>query len=537
MIHDRLWAGRLVAHSRLPSWLAPATAFALALLAGGLAVRFGVFAAAGADAYGYVSQADLWAQRTLRVAQPAVLQLPGLVTDEMVAPLGYRPARRVGLPGGIVPTYPAGLPMLMALARVTAGPRAVFLVVPVLAALTVWLAFVAGRRLAGPRAGLVAALLLLASPAFIAGALRPMSDLPAAAWWTLALVAATAGHGWGWGALSGTATSLAILTRPNLAPLGLVVALPLLQRVVANAKSKDLTPWVFAVTAAAGPLAVALINAHLYGSPLESGYGRLDDIYAIEHMVPNLRRYLPWLVTSQSPLVLVAIMAPLMLGTATAWLYLAFVAATVAVYLPYLEFEHWTYLRFLLPAYPAMLALVAATLALVSSRLPRAWGWAGTVAIVAGLTAHGWIFVARDGVLRWAADEQRYVTMGRFVATSLPPDAIVLAMQHSGSARYYSGRLTLRYDLIEPAQLDPVLTGLTAAGFRPFLLLESWEEDRFRELFAGTSAWGDLDWPPMAETEASPIVRVYDVRDRDRARGGVTIDTRVVPTIPRERFP
>jgi hypothetical protein len=41
----------------------------------------------------------------------------------------------------------------------------------------------------------------------------------------------------------------------------------------------------------------------------------------------------------------------------------------------------------------------------------------------------------------------------------------------------------------------------------------------------------------MAETESSPTVRLYDVRDRDRARRGVAIDTVAVPTTPRDHVP
>ena len=84
-------------------WLAPAAALALAIVAFALALRFGVFVAAGADAYGYVSQADLWARGQLRVAQPIVLQWPKTVTDDVVAPLGYRPARTSGSPAGSSP--------------------------------------------------------------------------------------------------------------------------------------------------------------------------------------------------------------------------------------------------------------------------------------------------------------------------------------------------------------------------------------------------------------------------------------------------
>jgi 4-amino-4-deoxy-L-arabinose transferase-like glycosyltransferase len=85
----------------------------------------------------------------------------------------------VGLPGGIVPTYPPGLPLVMAAAQRLAGEGAVHAVVPLQGGVAVWLTFLLGRRLGGARAGLAAALLLASSPVFLAAAVRPMSDLPA----------------------------------------------------------------------------------------------------------------------------------------------------------------------------------------------------------------------------------------------------------------------------------------------------------------------------------------------------------------------
>ena len=63
----------------------------------------------------------------------------------------------------MVPSYAPGLPLMMAAALVfgACGP---FLVVPLCAALVVWLAFLLGRRTGGPWAGILAALLVATSP-------------------------------------------------------------------------------------------------------------------------------------------------------------------------------------------------------------------------------------------------------------------------------------------------------------------------------------------------------------------------------------
>jgi hypothetical protein len=41
---------------------------------------------------------------------------------------------------------------------------------------------------------------------------------------------------------------------------------------------------------------------------------------------------------------------------------------------------------------------------------------------------------------------------------------VLLAMAHSGSATYYSGRPTLRYDLLAPSRLDRVVDVLRERG-------------------------------------------------------------------------
>src|SRR6185295_7103007 len=58
-----------------------------AVAAAGL--RWGTFAASSVDAYGYVSQAALWARGTLRVAQPFVAGIAWPDADWAFAPMGY----------------------------------------------------------------------------------------------------------------------------------------------------------------------------------------------------------------------------------------------------------------------------------------------------------------------------------------------------------------------------------------------------------------------------------------------------------------
>ena len=151
-------------------WRAVALACAATTLIVGMAFKTAV--AGGSDSYGYVSEAYLWARGTLHVAEP-LSAYPMLASA--AAPFGYRVAQ----PGVLVPTYPPGLPMLMAVAFRVGGDAAIYWVVPLLGALAVWLTCWIGRRVAGPYVGVGGAVLFACSPIFLFQLCAPMTDVPA----------------------------------------------------------------------------------------------------------------------------------------------------------------------------------------------------------------------------------------------------------------------------------------------------------------------------------------------------------------------
>ena len=140
--------------------------------------------AGGADQYAYVSQADLWLQRDLTVPVPLAATAPWPEAVWTFMPHGFRPA--VAGPA-LVPVTAPGLPLLMAAAKTIAGHCAMFLVTPLTGALLVWMTFVIGRRIDSAGLGLAAAWLVATSPAVLAMLVSPMSDVPAAAFWAIAI--------------------------------------------------------------------------------------------------------------------------------------------------------------------------------------------------------------------------------------------------------------------------------------------------------------------------------------------------------------
>ncbi len=79
----------------------------------------GAFTAAGADPYGYVSQARLWTTGSVVQPQnPLAREAPWANAAWSFSPLGYLPTDDSSY---VVPAYPAGLPLQMALAMKVGG--------------------------------------------------------------------------------------------------------------------------------------------------------------------------------------------------------------------------------------------------------------------------------------------------------------------------------------------------------------------------------------------------------------------------------
>ena len=476
----------------------------------------GVRVAGGADSFGYVSQAHMWAAGTLAVEQPLTAELTDLVPRVALAPLGYRPDPRG--PAN-VPIYSPGLPMLMAAFERAAGPRAVFVVVPLLGGLAVWATFIMGRRLANDRVGAAAAVLLASNPSVLSQLMFPESDVPIMMWWAVCLaLLARAGKGAAFAA--GLAAGCAILTRPNLVPVAIVPGAWLLWT-AASSRTRHAASRValFGLAALPACLVVAALNARWYGSPLLSGYGTLEELFAWSSLGPNLARYPKWIVDSLTPLVLLAPLAPLFVSDrgqrrddepgkrGLAMMWLLFAGAVTACYLFYLPWDDPGFVRFLLPAFPPLVVLAAAVLVTLSARLPT------RLAIVVPLIVVG-LIAMRGGVRAYEQNivhqrvETRYAIVGEYLSAHLPERAVLLAMQHSGSARYYSGRITIRYDVIPPGNIEPLLARLRQLGYEPYVLLDEGEESAFRDRFSAHSPIGALDWAPMAQLR-SPRVNLY----------------------------
>jgi hypothetical protein len=122
---------------------------------------------------------------------------------------------------------------------------------------------------------------------------------------------------------------------------------------------------------------------------------------------------------------------------------------------------------------------------------------------------------AQRDVFSMADGEAKYIEIARVTETLSSPDDVIITAQYSGSERYYAGRLTLRWDFIEPDWLDDTVRWLEEHGHHPYLLLEEGEAGPFRERFASKSAIGELNWMPLVSFR-NGAVKLYDVVKRDQ---------------------
>jgi 4-amino-4-deoxy-L-arabinose transferase-like glycosyltransferase len=339
--------------------------------------RYSSFAATISDGSGYVSEATRWLEADLFVPQPFAFW-PDWPLSWSV-PLAYRTGP---LAGADVFTYPPGLPMTMAAAMASGGELAAYLIPPVLGGLLVWASGDLAARLAGPIARVIASALMATSAIALLMAVQPMSDVPASAWWALALVFSLRGRGVATLA-AGLTVSMAILTRPNLAPLALVPGV--LVMFAAPPARRIFFGSLFGCAAVVGPLLLMWLQQILYGSPWTPGHSGVYEMFSWSNVSSNLLGFPRWYAEAHTNLAALAMLAPVAFWRARAPTahterlsqrslvigLMVVVFGVYVAYLPYVQWTEWSFVRFMLPALGPLYALTAAVLVHGVRRLPR----------------------------------------------------------------------------------------------------------------------------------------------------------------------
>jgi hypothetical protein len=475
---------------------------AIALMAGAMVTIYSTRSAAGADASGYVSEAQLLTSGHL-FHDDGLVEVTRRQDPYLTTPLGWRPAP---VEGKQSPTYAPGVPMLMAIPHLIMGINGATLVVIVSAIGAIMAAGLIASQLGGSMAGIIAAALIAFTPVFIHQSIQLMSDVPVTAAWMSCFVLLMRDRS----TAAGIICSIAVLIRPNLAPLAMV-PLFLARRRIA-----------FAIPVATAGIVLAVIQTLWYGSPLRSGYGATEELFALANVVPNIGRYLRWWLAT-APAMCLGVFGIIRLRANRFAVALAiFAMLVIGAYLIYAVFDDWSYLRFLLPALAVAAIFAGVELA--------AWieSWRITVrvpllfVVVIGLTAYS-IWIARSFDTFKLADQlARVTTVATYLNENTDRSAVLLSGEQSGSMRYYTGRSILRWEAASPQALDTVFAVLAQRNRPVLIVLDAWEEAPFR---AKLSAAVPLDWPPLLEAGTTHRTKVWRLADREKFQRGEPVDT------------
>jgi hypothetical protein len=496
--------------------LALAVAVALALAAFGV-VR-GTWAVGGSDSSCYALMAQAFAHGRLQPATALAVEAPWPNAAITFAPGGFIPSAI--RPGAAAPICAPGMSVLMAPLAALFGQDAIFWLTPIAAFALVLSAYGFARFLAGGMAGAAAAILTATSPIVLYQTVQPMNDILTAVLWLLAL--GLGGHE----AIAGVLVGLAILVRPNLAPLAVVVAaVPFIHHRLREMQIRGLLMMI--AGAVPGVLILLWLNHSLYGRVLGSGYGSVSNLFALANVDTNLTNYSRAIFETQSVVPLLALAAPFVFGDkkrAASMLLLAFAAVVIAIYLFYSPFPEWWYLRFLIPAIVVLLTLASAVSVHLLSKASMG-GLIPIAAVVLGIV--GTRAAGERQAFELQRMEGRYRQAAELVRDRLPANAVLITEWQSGGIRFHAGREVVLWESLDPAWLDRALTWLRSKELRPYFLLERREEPEFRARFRGHSEAGGLDWPPRFDLNRQ--VRIFDPADRARYLAGEKYTTENVP--------
>ena len=410
----------------------------------------------------------------------------------------------------MVPTYPVGLPLLMVATSCFVG----WLYVPGWVAgwnmfLGVLVTYGLGRECGlRPAWSWFAASILALSPLFVLMGLQPMSDVAALTWCTGAIYFALKTRQKApWGLLCGFALSIAILIRPT----NVLVFLPVL---ICLGFSPRRWAWVIC-GGMPGAVLLGVYNYAAYGKILTTGYGDMSDAFSREWVLPTLKHYVYWLPRLFTPLI------PLALGLF--WsradkkiisVLAVWILSIFALYSFYtFTRETWWYLRFLLPAAPAM--IIAATLVLnrladhFGLRLFEASAPRGhrvmTVFLLVITVVPNIVGLRQLHALAGKQNDRPYWLVADWLNHNAPANSVIAAMQNSGSLIAYTPFTVLRWDYVTEDNF-PTIRDVLLANHQPlYIALYPFEE---AEVFARMRG----NWKPVAHIFPVTIWR-YPVPD------------------------
>jgi len=473
--------------------------YACAVAAGVLVwCHYQVRVCGGSDSYGYVSAAVAIAEGLPIRPEPLTSLLPFARGILALTPLGWVPAASGT---AIVPGYPLGFPIVMAVVVRLAGLGAAFYV-PLAAGIGILaLTYRLARAHADAWVAGAATLVVAFNPVLTNMAVQPMSDAPAAFWYLLAVVSLAGARPRP--VVGGLAFGMAVWTRPLVA-----VMFPALLLAMARDRRVALRLLLGGLPVAC---ALALTQWYLYGSPLRTGYGGTAGLFTTANITRHLGAYVWWLVAAHSPLFVAALAAGVWRGPRRlAWASVAGLAIAVVPYLFNVQyFDDFDLLRYLLPALvPCLIVSTLGVGAIVKRIVPARMFAIAMLALAATVASASFVFTSGTFTFRVRQQESRYLEVADWVRTHTPAGAMVLADLHSGPLRLYADRATLRWVMIPEGQLGATVDALASRGTACYAAADGEVEIRGLERRIARDG-GGLVAEPVARVRTVVMYKVY----------------------------
>jgi 4-amino-4-deoxy-L-arabinose transferase-like glycosyltransferase len=364
-------------------------------------------------------------------------------------------------------TFPPGFSLMLAAAYGLGGLRWLYLVPPLMNAVGMTAAAYLGYRIAGPLAGILAALLLGSSRVVATFATSLWSDGPSLDLLLLGLalyVAAIRSKRPGWFLLSGFCLGLLILTKfVNLAFVSLIVGYHLLST---RGRSRVTQLGWLALGLAPGLVALLTYQARAYGAPLASAYSPWGQaLYPFALFSP---KYLfvtappPWNDISSHaiaqgllrdmhiwlPLAIAGLVLSRRCGLA--WLLALLAIGNIAIYsMSVFTPRQFINMRYLLPALAMGYILAAVPLAWVVNRRPERAVRAVLLAIIVLLSVGGLARYTLPELVKRNRGTDDVVSLVITTSRALPAGSVVLAYSLADTFILYGNASVLNYRRVE----------------------------------------------------------------------------------------
>jgi hypothetical protein len=331
------------------------------------------------------------------------------------------------------------------------------------------------------------AAILAVNPDFVFQALQPMSDVPATCWSLAGILCARRSRADSrYAVFAGFAFGGAALVRPTSILLlpALIVFLGFDLRRLATFCFGGLPAFAFFI----------VYNVAAFGAAFRTGYAEagLVSAFTWSNFPPRFLHYSHWLsatLTIAIPLAWIACLVERNIARRDRVALGIWFLAAFVFYCFYGPYDSWTFLRFLLPAMPALILGFFLWSQFAADRIAAStpFSAAGLLAMAAAAIV---VFEIRQirtlHVRDVIAGQSQYPDGCAWATRKLPANAFLVTMQLSGSVRYYTTFPNLRWDGIDPERESLVLGAIDRSHRPVYALLFPFEETEVPKRLPGT---------------------------------------------------